>query len=449
MHTITRFAAAILLAVLALVACNATPTPDEQALSTDAIVELIPTAIPSQTPPPTEIPPTQTPTEEPVDTAIPLETLPPPVPPPGPTLERLPAGQELVFTRLYMIDQLSGWATGGVAGSNDHLFITGNGGSTWRDVTPPQPGEPGTLAIAVFLKDDWTAWATYYGESMDVLFPPWPVVWSTNDAGSTWQPSQLLDLTGLEYTYQTELVFADYYHGWLLTHVGAGMSHDYVTLFRTTDGGSTWERILDPYNDGQIQGCQKTGLVFVDSQVGWLTGDCGGVMAGAFLNRTTDGGLTWTYIDLPAPTDQPLLFDVNTWAACGTYDLHFSYSNPQNAFLGVRCTQYAQDSPDPIYSNYMYTTGDGGATWTSQPYPGGTLLFVWAQHGWALSRDIYQTTDGGLTWNLVNDVHWDAHFDFVTDQLGWAASYTETEYAFVVTMDGGAHWSIIEPVVAP
>lgn len=447
MHIKTRFAVVVWLLALHLVACGVPPATLEQVSPSDTPVKLPATAIPSHTPPPTELPTNPPPTTVPVATEIPTETVAPPVPPPGPTLERLPAGQELVFTRLYMIDQLSGWATGGVAGSNDHLFTTSNGGSTWRDITPPQPGEPGTLAVAAFFQDDSTAWATYYGESMDILFPSWPVVWRTTDAGSTWQPSQPLDLTGLEFTYQTELVFADFQHGWLLTHVGAGMSHDYVTIYQTTDGGFTWARLLDPYNDVQIQGCSKTGLTFLDSQVGWLTGDCNGVMAGAFLNRTTDGGTTWSYIDLPAPADQPTLFDVDTWAACGTYDLHFF--DAQTALLGVRCTQYAQDSSDPTHSYYLYTTQDGGVTWSSKPYPAGTLLFVDPLNGWALSRDIYRTADGGLTWTLANTVHWDARFNFITPQVGWAASYTETEYALVGTTDGGAHWAMLEPRVAP
>jgi photosystem II stability/assembly factor-like uncharacterized protein len=447
MHTKIRFATAFWLAVLLLAACTVPPTPLEQVSSSDTPVELPPTAIPSHTPPPIQTLTNPPPTVEVVDSVTPTETIAPPVPPPGPTLERLPAGKELVFTRLQMFDSLSGWATGGVAGNNDHLFTTRDGGNTWRDVTPQQPGEAGTLAVAAFFQDDSTAWATYYGETMDVLFPPWPVVWRTTDAGSTWQPSQPLDLTGLEFTYQTELIFAGAQHGWLLTHVGAGMSHDYVTIYQTADSGFTWTRLLDPYSDVQIQGCSKTGLTFLDSQLGWLTGNCNGVMAGAFLNRTTDGGTTWTYIDLPAPADQPLLFDVNTWAACGTYDLHFF--DPQHAVLSVRCTQYAADSPDPTYSNYMYTTGDGGATWTSQPYPGGTLLFVDPLNGWALSHNIYQTADGGLTWTLVNDVHWDARFTFTSPQLGWAASYTDSETALVGTTDGGAHWFMLHPTVAP
>jgi photosystem II stability/assembly factor-like uncharacterized protein len=443
-----RWLIAFLLVALLCTACS-TPTPIETqnlapqqdpASQTPVETPILasPTDIPSQTPP-AEIPTSPAPTDEPVPTAT------PPAPPSGPTLERLPAGQEPVLTRVQMFDPLAGWATGGIDGSSDHILITRDGGTTWSDVTPPQPGTPGTLAAATFFLNAFTGWATF--SSLDTLLPEWPVVWRTTDAGQTWLPGQPLDLSELSQSYATDLFFAGAQHGWLLTHVGVGMSHDYVTLFRTTDGGLTWERLLDPYTDGQIQACQKTGMLFLDSQVGWLTGDCGGVMAGAFLNRTEDGGTTWTYIDLPAPTDQPLLYDVNTWAACGSYDLRFF--DPQTAMLGVRCTLYAADSSEPTFAYYLYLTQDGGTNWSSQPYPGGTLLFVSPQNGWALARDIYQTTDGGVTWNLVNDVHWDARFSFITPQLGWAASYTETEQALVVTTDGGAHWFMLEPMIVP
>lgn len=445
MHRNTRLVVTIWLVALLLAACVVPPTTVEQVHPSDTPAELSPTAIPSQITPPTETAPP--PTAEPTETEIPVATVEPPIPPAGPTLEPLPAGQELVFMRVEMFDAQAGWATGGLAGNNDHLFTTRDGGNTWRDATPPQPGEPGTLAIAAFFRDASTAWATFFGEKMDVLFPPWPVVWRTNDAGQSWQVSQLLDTSGLDQFWNTALYFADPQHGWLLTHVGAGMSHDYVTIYRSTDGGINWERLLDPYNDGQIQGCGKTGMLFVDNQVGWLTGDCYGVMAGVFLNRTEDGGVTWTWIDLPAPLEQPLLYDVNTWAACGSYDLHFF--DPQSAFLGVRCTQYSPDSPDPTFTYYMYTTQDGGTTWSSQPYPGGTLLFVDPLNGWALSREVYQTTDGGVTWTLVNNVHWDARFNFISPQLGWAASYTDTEYALVGTADGGTHWFMLHPIVTP
>ena len=402
------------------------------------------TDIPTQVTPPTNtptLPPSPTAPEAPTpaatDTPLPEFTAPP--------LVHLTAGSEPYLSELSMFDERTGWAVGGLDGIGDHIFTTRDGGSTWQDVTPPQPGTPGTLAAATFFLDASTGWATF--SNRDTLLKEWPVVWRTSDGGQSWQPGQALDLSDLSQSYASDLFFVDTQQGWLLTHVGVGMSHDYVVLFSTSDGGLTWQRLLDPYNDGQIQACQKTGLLFLDSQAGWLTGDCGGVMAGAFLNRTQDGGLSWTYIDLPAPADQPLLYDVNSWAACGCYDLHFF--DAQVGVLGVRCTLYSQDSSEPTFAHYVYATQDGGASWSAQPYPGGTLLFVTPRQGWALSGDIYQTFDGGATWTRVNEVHWEASFNFISSQVGWAASYTETEHALVATTDGGAHWFMLEPVIAP
>ena len=439
----TRYLAACLSLALLISAC-ATPSPVETQDIASQPSPGSPTDAPAQV-----IPPTNTPTLPPSPTALEVQApaaTDTPLPEfASPPLVHLTSGTEPYLTELKMFDALAGWAVGGLDGSRDHLFTTRDGGNTWQEVTPPQPGAPGALEAATFFMDASTAWATF--SNLDTLLPEWPVVWHTTDGGQTWLPGQALDLSDLSQSYASDLFFVDAQQGWLLTHVGVGMSHDYVVLFSTTDGGLTWQRLLDPYNDGQIQACQKTGLLFIDGQTGWLTGDCGGVMAGAFLNRTQDGGLTWTYIDLPAPADQPLLYDVNSWAACGSYDLHFFDS--QNAVLGVRCTLYSQDSSEPSFAHYTYTTLDGGATWSSQPYPGGTLLFVTPQQGWALAGDIYQTFDGGATWTRVNEVHWEASFNFISPQLGWAASYTNTEHALVATTDGGAHWFMLAPVIAP
>lgn len=435
----------ILLFAVLLTGCNESLVASQPVQSTETQLPLLSPVIPTDTPQPVFTPTESLPTTTPVDVPAPTSTNTLPPIPSGPRLERLPIGTEPFFTQLHMVDPLSGWAAGGLDGSTDHLFITRDGGAHWSDVTPPQPVDPGAQDVTAFFLDAATAWATY--SSLPAPLPSYPVVWHTSDAGQTWQPSQLLDLSGLEQSYVTDLYFVDMQNGWLLTHVGVGMSHDYVTLFRTSDGGLTWTRLLDPYNDGQIQICQKTGLFFLDSQVGWLTGDCGGVMAGVFLTRTEDGGLTWTYVELPAPADNLLLFDVNTPVACGSDDLRFFDS--QVGVLGVHCTLYDSSSSEPTFADYLYTTLDGGATWSSTSYPGGALAFVSPLNGWALSRDIYQTADGGLTWNLVNDVHWDARFNFITPEFGWAASYTETEHALVATTDGGAHWFMLEPVIVP
>jgi photosystem II stability/assembly factor-like uncharacterized protein len=349
-----------------------------------------------------------------------------------------------------MIDAANGWAIGGPGQGSEHVLSTADGGQTWRDVTPPEPASTaGSLVAVGYFADAGTAWVIYRSQSIFVI-PSSPIVWRTQDGGQSWQASSPLDVQGLNELYDpSDLIFADAQNGWLLVHVGAGMSHDYVALYRTQDGGQTWARLLDPYNDGGIQICQKTGLLFTTPQNGWLTGDCGGVMTGAFLYETADGGQTWQPVALPAPTEAPDLFSDTGTTYCGT--LSPIFFSPQVGKLAVSCMDTIKSPPANLL--YLYSTSDSGATWTPVSIPTGTIDFLSADNGWVLSRNIYYTTDGGQTWSFVKTVNWDGQFSFVSETLGWAVARavtdTGTAIALVQTTDGGKNWTEIHPVIAP
>ncbi len=287
-----------------------------------------PTPYPTYTPYPTSTPyPTYTPyptlvaAYTPTATPIPAPATPTPVPP-TPTTAATPAatampipllatGQPVTITYIRMFDATTGWAIGGEADVRDHVLRTSDRGHTWRDVTPAEPAptgdEPRKIAIGFFL-DANTAWVTYsYLDSFKV--PLAPTVWRTRNGGQTWEPSQPLVGDFVEFYTPSDLQFVDTQNGWLLVHVGAGMFHDYVMLFKTTDGGGRWDRVIDPHSDVDLQGCSKTGMVFVDAQNGWVTRDCQGVVDGASIDWTHDGGLTWQSQQLPPPAVDPDLFD--------------------------------------------------------------------------------------------------------------------------------------------
>jgi photosystem II stability/assembly factor-like uncharacterized protein len=410
---------------------------------------------------PTRTAPAPTPTLAPVSTSTPLTTdiletpaavTPLPVinpTPAGPPIAPIQAGTAITITTIRMLDATNGWAVGGQAQDSDHVLSTADGGQTWLDVTPPEPVLSGTSQAAIgFFVDVNTAWVTYYPQK-GLNVPPEARVWRTQDGGQTWQSSAPLDLQGLnEFYLASDLVFADLQNGWLLVHVGVGMSHDYVALYRTMDGGQTWARLIDPYGVSGIQGCQKTGLVFTTAQAGWLTGDCNGVEAGAFLFQTADGGQTWQPVTLPVPADAPDLFS-DPGPACGTRSAIFF--SPQVGKLIVTCSDYARDPA--VLSDYLYTTLDGGSSWTAVSCPADSVLFLSPDIGWALGRDVFHTSDGGQTWTAVKTVHWDGQFSFVSDSLGWAvaraAGNTGTLIALVQTRDGAQSWVEIHPVIAP
>lgn len=413
-------------------------------------------APPTATPPPTVAPsatatsalPTTTPTSPPTlaPTTVPTAA-------PGEAIAHLSAGQPISITTIQMLDATHGWATGGIGPLGDHVLATADGGRTWRDVTPPQPApapdaQPG--AATGYFSDASTAWVVY--GTFNTAAPA--TVWNTIDAGQHWRASLPVDLASLtaEFFVPSDVDFLDSQTGWFVAHLGAGMMHDYFTLFQTTDGGQSWAHLIDPTAAGP-QSCSKTGLHFTSAQVGFLTGDCQGVAPGVFFMRTGDGGATWQDAALPAPASAPDLF-TRSDAGCGTYGLTFF--DAQSAKMAVSCLIL---SGNPITKlNFVYATADGGGTWTSAQAPARNLTFVDAQTGWALPEadpnaqppfDLSRTLDGGATWAKIKSLAWTGALDFVDAQTGWAVAHAGDAEELVQTSDGGQTWQALQPRIAP
>ncbi len=344
-----------------------------------------------------------------------------------------------------MLDTQVGWAIGASnPEADDHILVTSDGGRIWREVTPPEPagaaGEP-KVAVGAFL-DAATGWVVYAYREFHII-PPSPVVWATHDGGQTWEPSRVLELLEVfEFFAPSNLTFIDSQHGWMMVHAGAGMMHDFMSLYRTQDGGQTWDAVVDAGSD-QIQSCPKTDMAFADPNTGWITRDCSGVMDGAALDVTRDGGRTWDSVPLPAPDSQPDLFDPGS-ACAPSSPVLFS---PQAGMLGVGCIVI--DSEPLAHASYVYQTQDAGLTWRAAEYPGGALRFFDPHTGLALSRSLAKSDDGGSTWTVFKQVAWDGQFSFVDALHGWAVARQADQIALVITSDGGRTWQELLPRLAP
>jgi photosystem II stability/assembly factor-like uncharacterized protein len=396
---------------------------------------------PATQPPPASPFPQLTPTFPTVPTETPIALN---------VIHHLAFGTQLTLSRIHMVSLTNGWAVGTAStDQNAHILHTTDGGLTWKDFTPPEPVDAngGKQAIAYFA-DDNNLWVSYgMVQSTLILYPDLTtVVWASHDGGKTWTASSPLQtVTGPEFFTPGSLVFADLQHGWLLVHVGVGMSHDYSFLYSTSDGGSNWTRIADPTVASTFpQVCCKADLTFNNPFGLWLIGNTNGVVPGIFFYHSTDGGLSWTQVNLSAPSVYPNIYATQDYA-CGSYEIQFVDSN--NGFLGVEC--FAQLKAANL--GWLYVTSDGGQNWTPRtiPSPQGLFHFLNSDLGWYVADKVYQTTNGGSQWLPGATVTWSGMPDFVDSATGWLVASKDGVFALVNSIDAGDTWSIITPVVAP
>ena len=430
--------------ILLLSACNApqagalTPSAETTSLQTTSTpVAHLETLAPS---------PTQTasPSAAPSPTTGPTST-------PGPTNTPVAAGQKIKIGSVHMLDVANGWGVGNYNGEINDIFRTQDGGLTWKVVTPPQAAGAGLSAVPFFL-DAQRGWVTYTAQpggtpAKDAL------VWRTSDGGSTWQSVKMqTSAMNMEFFAPGQIGFSDTQNGWMLVHMGVGMMHDYVSIWKTSDGGASWNVVVDPDKDNLPMSCYKNSLWFRDPQHGFLAGSCGGVQKGLFMYATADGGATWQALNLPAPAGHADLFTSDNIMNDGE---GLVFKNAQLGYFLVR----SHFTNAKTISGWLYLTRDGGQTWKPEPLPTGwgSLDFWDADTGWFLGASaadsfegtrVFSTADGGTAWKGLTSVNWTGAMQFVDRRNGWVVAKAGNATALVRTRDGGLTWLLLNPLTA-
>ena len=368
---------------------------------------------------------------EPSSTAVPTAEATPEAT--QPVIALFQPGTEVEIRTIQMIDAAAGWALGRADGSEDHVLKTSDGGETWQDVTPAEPlTVPSAVDAEAFFLDEETGWVGYVIDLPD-SGPIEIHIWRTPDGGRSWEAGGTVSPTVYPENASPGLLFLNATTGWLLWEWHLGMGHHAFSLSRTFDGGTAWQRLVGPPETEST--CPRTGMAFADPSNGWMTGECPfDPGEGALLEVSQDGGVSWQTRDLPPPMPgemfcsarSPYLFG----AAAGKLVLTCSPAGLQG-------------------QSFLYTTRDGATTWQISSFPGGTLYLLDPDHGWALSKDLYWTEDGGATWTKIKTLAWEGQFSFVSAQLGWAVARSEEETALVRTTDGGRAWELMEPIISP
>jgi photosystem II stability/assembly factor-like uncharacterized protein len=319
----------------------------------------------------------------------------------------------------------AGWILTG-----EKLLMTRDGGAHWRDITPG-PREPPRIQIgtARFLDPDrgWTGVVGGFGTQSVQIF-------RTTDGGTTWQLSQVTVNDPLSMSFD----FVDPQHGWMVvaTQTTNGIA-GFGQLSQTADGGATWTALPSPPSGHAVR--------FINLRTGWTVG-------GANFDQlfvTHDGGESWQQQRVPVP---PAYADTSPALGFPAF---------VDSWLGVLPVMFADGSVQ------LDVSVDGGATWgidaaraplfirhppygqSEAPLPatflGNGVMAV------VLGPELKVRTGG--TWASVKPRGFDSihQIEFVNPRAGWAVRSTAacrtcvfvSQQELLRTVDGGRTWTAV------
>ena len=333
---------------------------------------------------------------------------------------------------LFFSDALNGWAVG----SSQNIIHTSDGGATWVK----QFGGVGSAPYNRYPLNSVSFGDALHGIAVGGAGN----IFSTSDGGATWTPRQS---GSASYTYAIEAIDG--------THLWAAQSD--AELLSTSDGGQNWRRL----NLYMATSSSSIGDIdFVDPFTGWaaVSGD---VVGGTgFLFRTTDGGQSWQNQGISSTgglAGVEALTTETIVAVSGHYD-HIIRSTDG----GTSWAFVLHPSGNTRFNNLHFinsTTGwalgnsggilkstDGGATWVAQnsgvSYPLMDVAFSNLNDGWAVGSvgTVIHTTNGGNTWSPQNSGYTSGIYTVsaVSPSTAWMAGYD----GFVArTTDAGVTWT--------
>lgn len=250
----------------------------------------------------------------------------------------------------------SGVETGWVL-LGSRLYATSDGGKTWHDITPPLT-DGLEIGDAAFVEGRGWAILTRPAGSKAAY-----ALADTTDHGQHWSLHDLELFSDAEawiLPRSTHLFFLDTQHGWLVVRHATGVNFNVGSLFRTTDGGVTWERLTIPIGEP---------VFFETPDLGWTTG---GVL-GNETYRTRNGGQTWEPLPPAAPDLPPALrFPVPAAPSEGNItrlDMVTERAGWAQISAGECTHTGGKTAIECVTSTSLRRTLDGGQTWQLIPLP--------------------------------------------------------------------------------
>jgi photosystem II stability/assembly factor-like uncharacterized protein len=325
------------------------------------------------------------------------------------------------------------WAiVGSNATGRSFLVRTTDSGRHWRDVTPPAR----MVSSSSFLGPD-VAWI-----KAGALVPPrTEPLYRTLDGGRSWQ--RLGRVPG-----ECQLDFVDERHGWCIW-IGAAAGSATVRLYRSGDGGSSWTLVSRTglYDTGSTPralpyGCDKT-ISFTSATVGWAASFCNG--GSPYLSRSRDGGARWHALP-PVPLPQGAPRPEGEGLSLPAVD-------------GSRLAVAVEIDGNPG-ATAIAASANGGRSWRAELVPGPAkhwrVDLVDSRH-WRLTDGsvLLATDDGGLHWrrwkpaeSMKDSIGTPLTLNFLTPRLGFAVADGNGGPLWW-TRDGGTTWKPVKITAGP
>jgi photosystem II stability/assembly factor-like uncharacterized protein len=332
-------------------------------------------------------------------------------------------------------------AVEGIAGQRDVYYFGSTGGGVWKTTDAGQSWKPvsdgffgGAIgAVAVAPSDPSVVYAGTGEETIRGNVSPGAGIWKSTDAGKSWSHIGLDDSQQIArirvHPTNAELVYVA-----ALGH--AFGPNDMRGVFRSRDGGRTWQRVLfvnrdsgavdlamDPSNPRILYASTwhfRRGAYFFDS---------GG--EGSALWKSTDGGDSWKELSRNKGMPKGTL---------GIIGVSVSRSNPQNVWAIVEAKEGG-----------VFRSKDGGDTWEKTSGSNDLRQRAWyysriyadpkdEDSAYVVNVRFHKTKDGGKSWRAVPTPHGDNH-DLWIDPNDPDRMIEANDGGVNVSSDGAANWS--------
>ena len=199
---------------------------------------------------------------------------------------------------------------------------------------------------------------------------------------------------------------------------------DHGTVFKTINGGNSWNKILDT-------------LIMAVSSIHFTDGNTGYVVGSGGIRKTIDGGLHWDmkFYGYSSSFNSVYFTSQDTGFAAGDNGKIRKTTN-----AGASWDQVNNDSTKMLYSIHFADRTTGYAVGVS-PYEG------WTSY-------ILKSTNAGKNWTrIIDTIHFELHaVYFINPDTGYSTGLARYPYYYgwtsgiLKTVNGGKSWKVVKRV---